>query len=139
MTMAAPTRKTTFARYLRRNQTESEFTFWRLIRGRQFVGLKFRRQHPIGPYIADFYCPRAKLIIELDGSHDQKQIAYDESRTLFLEKQGYRVLRFWDNDLLLNPDGVVQVILEACTAERAPSPQPSPQKGEGDKGWRPLL
>jgi len=112
---------------------------WCILRGRQFVGLKFRRQEPIGPFIADFYCSRAKLIIELDGGHHQKQVEYDESRTRFLERQGYRVLRFWDNDLLLNPAGVIQVILEACTAERAPSPLPSPQKGEGDKGWRPSL
>src|SRR5258708_11003489 len=118
MTLKTPIRKTTFARYLRRQQTVSEFTLWRILRGRQFVGLKFRRQQPIGPFIADFYCPRAKLIIELDGGHHQKQVEYDESRTLYLERQGYRVLRFWGNDLMLNEDGVIQMILEACTAER---------------------
>jgi very-short-patch-repair endonuclease len=130
-------RKTTFARHLRRQQTDAEHSLWRLLRDRRLIQLKFRRQQPIGPYFADFYCSRARLIIELDGSQHQEHIAYDQARTEFLEREGYSVLRFWDNDVLRSPEGVISLIQQSCS--QIPHPQPSPQKGEGDKGRSPNL
>jgi len=77
------------------------------------LGVNFRRQHAIGPYITDFCCIEKKLIIELDGSHHLEQEAYDAERTVYLESQGYQVLRFWNNEVLNDLDGVVHVILES--------------------------
>jgi very-short-patch-repair endonuclease len=93
-------------------------------------GWKFRRQHEIDRYIAGFACSDASLVVELDGSQHGEQLAYDGTRTRKLETMGYRVLRFWDNDVLTNIDGVLEVILEAL-ASPGPSPRPSPRRGEG--------
>ena len=90
------------ARELRRASTDAERAFWRQVRDRGLGGHKFRRQVPIGPYIADLLCLQAGLIIEFDGGHHQEQTAADERRTQWLESEGYRVLRLWDNDVLLN-------------------------------------
>jgi primosomal protein N' (replication factor Y) len=93
-----------------------ERILWRAIRGQQLHGHRFRRQHPIGPYIADFACLDKKCVIELDGGQHQDQAAYDEDRTLFLRKQGWQVIRFWNNDVLDNLEGVVSTVLAALTA-----------------------
>ena len=93
-------------------------------------GWKFRRQHEVDRYIADFACPDAGSIVELDGSQHGEQVIYDETRTRKLENMGSRVLRFWDNDVLTNIEGVLEVIL-AALASPAPTPALSPK---GEKG-----
>jgi very-short-patch-repair endonuclease len=109
--------------------TEAERRLWQAIRGKQIQEHRFRRQYLIGPYIADFACIDRKLVLELDGGQHQEQIEYDKRRTEFLQSQGWRVLRFWNNDVLNNLDGVLASIVEALSA--APPSQPSPLQGEG--------
>jgi very-short-patch-repair endonuclease len=87
------------ARNLRSNQTDTERKLWTYLRASRFKDFKFRRQHPIGPFIADFCCPSRRLVIELDGGQHGDDSGRDRRRTLFLEAQGYRVIRFWDNEL----------------------------------------
>ena len=118
------------ARSLRVTQTDAEQALWFRIRNRRLQGWKFRRQHEIGPYIVDFLCPDAGLIVELDGGQHGDQQIYDEHRTFQLQAMGYRVLRFWNNEVLTNIDDVLEVLLEAL-ASPGPSPQPSPRRGEG--------
>jgi len=100
--------------------TSTEQMLWRALRGRQILNSQFRRQHPVGPYIADFACIDRKLIVELDGGQHQDQIVYDEERTIFLQIQGWQVLRFWNNDVSNNLDGVLASVVDALT-----SPPPS--------------
>ena len=99
-------------------------------------GAKFRRQQPIGPFIADFVCQERRLIIEADGGQHAES-STDDRRTAFLESKGYRVLRFWNNDILQNLDGVAQIIAATLTgphpAQAAPE-SPSPSRGEGYVG-----
>src|SRR5436309_2363151 len=97
---------------LRRNDTDAERKLWMRLRDRQLNGLKFRRQQPIGRYIVDFFCPEQRLVIELDGGHHADQIQADKRRTESLTKAGYRVLRFWDNDVLTNTEAVLQQIAD---------------------------
>jgi very-short-patch-repair endonuclease len=119
---AASTREVTArARQLRRSMTEAERALWRMIRNKQLCEMRFRRQRPMGQYIVDFVCLEAKLILEVDGGQHAEQIAYDSKRTQFLESLGYRVLRFWNNDVLQNMDGVVTVILGALGDGGAPT------------------
>ena len=94
---------------LRREQTPAERKLWSRIRDDQ-LGVNFRRQHAIGNYITDFCSPKAKLIIELDGSQHLHQEAYDEQRTTYLEVRGYKVLRFWNRDVMDHIDEVLHVI-----------------------------
>ncbi|MAF96631.1 MAG: DNA (cytosine-5-)-methyltransferase [Rhodospirillaceae bacterium] len=98
------------ARRMRKNPTEAEHRLWGFLRGKQIGGFRFRRQAPIGPFIADFVCFSAKLVIELDGGHHALQADEDEARSRWLEAQGFRVLRFWNNDVLGNADGVAETI-----------------------------
>ncbi len=100
------------ARALRAAQTEVERRLWQRLRNRQLNGAKFRRQHPIGPYIADFFCLDARLVIELDGSQHGEESAQhvDQRRTEYLENEGYRVLRFWNEEVMDNIDGVLEEI-----------------------------
>ena len=98
------------ARDLRRNQTKAEGKLWAVLRGRGLSGFKFRRQQPVGRYVADFLCEEAKLIVELGSGKHADQVEYDEGRTAVLEAFGYRVLRFWNNDVLEELDGVVETI-----------------------------
>jgi very-short-patch-repair endonuclease len=100
------------ARALRAAQTEVERRLWQRLRNRQRHGAKFRRQHPIGPYIADFFCLDAGLVIELDGSQHGEEPAQrvDQRRTEYLANQGYHVLRFWNEEVLDNIDGVLEEI-----------------------------
>jgi adenine-specific DNA-methyltransferase len=93
-------------------------------------GAKFRRQHPVGPFIVDFCCPEAKLILELDGGQHALQRQGDAKRTAFLETNGYRVLRFWDNEVLANIEGVLERIAEAL---RDPQPGPLPGRERGSR------
>ncbi|MGC8906178.1 MAG: endonuclease domain-containing protein [Desulfomonilaceae bacterium] len=106
-----------FARNLRKEQTDAERLVWSLLRDRRLAGFKFRRQHPIEPYVLDFYCHEARLAVELDGGqHNEPDArARDEQRTSFLEAQGIRVLRFWNNDVLSNTEGVLQAIYDGLT------------------------
>jgi very-short-patch-repair endonuclease len=109
----AMTKTTTLtkARRLRACMTDAEKLLWLQLRDRRFAGYKFRRQLPVGPYFVDFICWRAKLIVELDGGQHADQIAYDQLRTHFLEQQGFTVIRFWNDEVLRNWEGVRQVIL----------------------------
>ena len=100
-------------RSLRRAQTDAERLLWSRLRRRQVGGFKFRRQHQIGLYICDFASPDGKLIIELDGSQHAERVAYDDQRDSFLRSAGYRVLRFWNADVLAGLDNIVETIFEA--------------------------
>jgi very-short-patch-repair endonuclease len=101
-----------FARHLRRNQTDAERRIWRHLRGRRLMGLRFRRQHPIGPYFADFVCLELRLVVELDGGQhaDPCGLERDRVRTAALEERGYEVIRFWDNDVLRDTQAVLTTI-----------------------------
>ena len=113
------------ARRLRRDQTDAESKLWSRLRGRQLSMAKFRCQHVIGKYIADFYCPERKLVVEIDGGQHAEQAEADQRRTKFLLQRGHRVLRFWDNDVLVNTDAVMERIAEALSD---PHPHPLPGK-----------
>jgi very-short-patch-repair endonuclease len=104
---------------LRKEPSRAERALWKLLRDKQ-VGVKFRRQHPIDPFIADFACIEAMLIVEVDGpSHRiEEQVAYDARRTAFLEAQGWRVLRISDDDVLSDPSGVMARIVSALPRPR---------------------
>jgi very-short-patch-repair endonuclease len=102
------------ARELRQDQTPSERKLWARLRDRQLNGLKFRRQHPIGPFITDFYFAARRLMIEIDGGGHLEQEEYDANRTKWLEGQGYRVIRFTNRDVQNNTEAVLDAILEAC-------------------------
>ena len=97
---------------LRKEPTPAESKLWSRIRNDQ-LGVTFRRQHAVGNYIPDFCSPKAKLIIELDGSQHLEQEEYDKERTKYLESLGYKVIRFWNNDVTNNIDGVVLAIMNA--------------------------
>lgn len=100
------------ARELRKNQTKQERILWSILRKNQFYGFKFLRQYPIEPYIVDFICREKKIIIEIDGGqHNQPDdIEYDLERTNFLNSRGYKVIRFWNNDIDNNIDGVYKIL-----------------------------
>jgi len=113
------------ARSLRTNATDAEKCLWRLLRGRQLDGFRFRRQVPIAGYIVDFACPQAKLIVELDGGQHAEQADYDARRTQSLRALGYRVLRYWNDDALRRSHDVAADIHRHLTEAFTP-PQPSP-------------
>ncbi len=123
------------ARELRRNATDAERKLWQTIRRRQVEGFRFRRQVPLGPYIVDFACLSARLIVELDGGQhtEDENIVKDERRTAWLNGQGFRVIRFWNPDVLKNVEGVWETIAAALAETGTPpsSPVPSPLAGEG--------
>src|SRR3954447_22478576 len=104
--------RTRIARRLRRDATDAETILWRALR-QAMPGVRFRRQHPIGPYVVDFACPAAKLAIELDGGQHAGQQEADAERSAGLERRGYRVIRFWNNDVLENCGGVIKTIRRA--------------------------
>ena len=103
--------KTKFARHLRQAMTDAERSLWHHLRNRALMGCKFRRQHPIGPYIVDFVCLEHRLVIELDGG--QHGTPPDQCRTLEIQAIGFRVLRFWTNDALVRQQVVLSMIFEA--------------------------
>jgi very-short-patch-repair endonuclease len=129
-------RPSQYTRRLRRSQTDAERMMWSRLRDRRLCGARFWRQHPIGPFITDFCCPEAKLVVELDGGQHALQKQPDAERTAFLEGQGYRVIRFWDNEALANLEGVLQRIVEALGVKGSrPSPCPLPRGGRVPKAF----
>ena len=125
-----------YARRLRRDQTDAERKLWSRLRDRRLCDVRFRRQHPIGPFIVDFCSIEANLVIELDGGQHALQARSDAARTEFLQRQGYQLLRFWDNETLANIDVVLLRIVEALghplPSVEKPTSKPSPSEGGGD-------
>ena len=117
------------AKTLRREMTEAEKKIWCGLRLRQTGGYRFRRQVPLSPFIADFVCHEAKLIIEIDGGQHDRLSEQEMHRTRFLESQGYRLLRFWNNEVLENPDSVQTVFAQSL--HRVTPTQTLPQPGGG--------
>ncbi len=113
------------ARRLRRDQTDTERRPWTRLRARQLCGAKFRRQHPIGPYIADFCCVERGLVVELDGGQHAFNVEADSKRSEFLGDYGYQVLRFWDNEVMEDIEAVVQHIADVLND---PHPYPLPDR-----------
>jgi len=118
------------ARSLRTNSTDAEKHLWYFLRAHRFMGLKFKRQKPISSYIVDFVCLRPKLIIELDGGQHAEQVQYDRQRDSWLQGQGFRVLRFWNNQVLSETQAVLETIRREVLAL---SPGPSPASGRGGR------
>ena len=106
------------ARRMRREDTDAEARLWNALRDRRLGGWRWKRQVPRGHYIVDFYCFDAGLVVEVDGGQHADQIAYDARRTTWLVTQGYRVIRFWNSEVLSNSDGVCLAILAACGGEQ---------------------
>jgi very-short-patch-repair endonuclease len=104
------------SRDLRQDMTIPERLLWGKLRDRRLAGVKFRRQHPVGPYVADYYCPAARLVIKLDGRSHIGQEAPDRERQDYLEGQGMRVIRFSNDKVIYNLAGVLKAIAEACEA-----------------------
>lgn len=125
-------RPTAEARALRNNPTPHETLLWRYLQDKRLAGLKFSRQMPIAGYKVDFVCRSHKLVVELNGSQHASAADYDAARTRKLERAGYRVIRFWNNDLTGNMAGVLETIVGAALhAGREPTPCPLPQaRGE---------
>jgi len=111
------------ARRLRRESTDAERRLWSYLRNRQLGGFKFRQQVTIGRYIADFACVECRILIEADGGQHGDEA--DNERTAFLERLGWRVIRFWNNDVLENTEGVLQVILAGCDERQKEKPSPA--------------
>ena len=120
-----------FARELRTQSTDAERKLWTLLRDKQLEGFRFRRQHPIAGYIVDFVCTRAGLVVELDGGQhtEADAVAYDAQRTENLGKLNLRVLRFQDDEVLRNPDAVIETIYRELT-QKNPHPNPLPDYRE---------
>ncbi len=121
------------AKSLRKTSTDAELRLWSRLRAAQ-LGVKFRRQHPVAGYYADFCCVEHALIIELDGGHHADQHAYDEQRTRDLRAAGFRVVRFWNDDALLRIEAVLEAIMQALGEERPPHPSPLPRRRRGRGG-----
>ena len=112
--------------------TDAETKIWQRLRAHRFQGLSFRRQFPVGPYVVDFVCLEARLIIEIDGGqHASAEAAYDAKRDAWLRDEGFLILRFWNNDVLRNLRGVLESVAEAVQAPSPPS-LTLPRKGGGD-------
>lgn len=121
--------KRNLARRLRREMTLAERRLWLIVRGRQVDGHRFRRQCPIGPYVVDFACLEAGLVLEADGGQHMDSFR-DALRDGYLRSLGFRVLRFWSNEILTNPEGVREMIVRRL-AEARPHPSLPPHAGEG--------
>ncbi len=121
-----------YAREMRSKMTDAESLLWMLLRNRRIADAKFRRQHPVGRYILDFYCDEKKLGVELDGGQHGEAVAYDEKRGAWLQLQGIKVLRFWNNQMLAETEAVMEAIYQALTdSESKATIAPPPQAGEG--------
>jgi len=124
------------ARQLRKTMTEAEQRLWRCLRARQIEGFRFRRQVPIHGYIVDFLCPQAKLVVEVDGGQHAVQSGYDAQRTAVLEGYGYRVLRYWNHDVLQHPEAVAADLhryLTRAFAHPRPSLPPAAEEKESSE------
>ncbi|MEW6681603.1 MAG: endonuclease domain-containing protein [Nitrospirota bacterium] len=119
------------ARQLRSSLTPAEQALWRQLRLRQVDGFKFRRQQPLGPYVVDFACLEARLIVEVDGGHHLSAREYDAERSEWLQSQNFRVLRFWNHEVLTETEGVIGVIEHALNT--SPHLSPPPQGGRKRK------
>jgi very-short-patch-repair endonuclease len=124
-----PTTTREHALHLRQASTDAESKLWLHLRAGRLDGLKFRRQHPIPPYVVDFYCDAARIVVELDGSQHTADV--DAPRTEFLERMGLSVIRYWDNDVLTRTEAVLEAIPHAARS-RTLTPTPLPA-GEGLK------
>ena len=118
------------ARSLRKNATDAEKRLWSCLRRRQVAGTRFRRQVSIGPYVVDFVSHEAKLVIEVDGGQHDRASPKERVRTRRIQQDGFRVIRFWNSEVLGNIEGVVMSIEAELAAD--PPPQPSPTRGEGE-------
>ncbi len=123
-------RPTLRSRELRNHATDAERTLWAQLSARKVAGIRFNRQFPVGPFICNFVSRSAKLVIEVDGGQHANEAAKDASRTAFLEAQGYRVIRFWNHDVLGHIDGVVGEIARVLATCPPPTP---PASGRGEK------
>ena len=117
------------ARTLRKHMTDAERVLWKQLRLRQIEGQKFRRQHPIGPYIVDFVCLEKRFIIEVDGGHHASQMDEDAKRTAWLQTQGFHLLRLWNHDVLTETEAVMAQINEVLIC-LPPHLNPPPRRGE---------
>jgi len=125
------------ARAMRKALTPVELKLWGALRGDQVVGLRFRRQHRVGSFIGDFFCHSAKLVVEVDGDSHDERAEYDNKRTYWISQRGLRVLRFTNEEVLRNLDGVLEAIATLCSNASNPSPLPSPRRtGERESGGR---
>jgi len=115
------------AKAMRTSQTEAEHRLWQLLRAKRFDGFKIKRQLPIDDYVVDFVCLSARLIVEADGGQHAES-RHDERRDAYLRAQGFRILRFWNNEIFTNEGGVMERILNALSS---PLPNPSPAEGRG--------
>ena len=120
------------ARALRSQQTDAEQCLWYCLRAGRFMGIKFKRQKPIGNYIVDFVAPSHKLIIELDGGQHAEQQEYDRGRDTWLRNQGYTVVRFWNHQVLTETQAVLESVRQKIQTLSALSPDPSPASGRGE-------
>jgi very-short-patch-repair endonuclease len=123
--------ETHLQRLLRNAPTDAEQKLWQRLKNRQLEGCKFRRQHPYENYVLDFVCLERKLVVELDGGQHIDAVAYDEKRTLLLERAGFCVLRFWNNEVFAELDGVLEVIYRELLVRATPSAPNPPLEGEG--------
>ena len=116
------------ARELRRELTPAERILWPRLRGRRFLGFKFRRQHPFGRYVLDFFCHESSIVVELDGLTHVGREAQDKRRQRWIESRGLKVLRFWDSDVYTNLNGVLEVIWHECDSRKAKVKRPPPKR-----------
>ena len=116
------------ARAMRSDPTEAEHRMWQLLRAHRFAGFKFKRQEPVDFYIVDFICFAERLIIELDGGQ-HAGCAKDERRDAYLQAQGFRIIRIWNNDLFMNEEGVAELIRSALDRPLSPTPLPRGERG----------
>ena len=122
-----------YAKRLRRNSTQAEVLLWSRLKARQIEGMKFRRQQQIENFIIDFVCFEKRIVIELDGGQHAKNKDKDNERDRLLTENGFTVLRFWDNEVFENIEGVLEAIRQKCIQKFTPSPRPSRQ-GRGLRG-----
>ncbi|UHD14645.1 endonuclease domain-containing protein [Thiocapsa bogorovii] len=120
-----------FAKTLRQTMTDAEQLLWRHLRAHRLNGQKFRRQQPLGPYIVDFVHFGARLIVEADGGQHNGSDR-DAARDAWLRERGFRIMRFWNNDILQNPEAVLSSILEALEQPAPPLPRPLSREGRGE-------
>jgi very-short-patch-repair endonuclease len=121
------------AKQLRIRQTEAEQRLWHHLRGGRFLGHKFKRQKPVGPYIADFVCLSEMLLVEVDGGQHNAEQAADSTRDRWFISRGFTVLRFWNHEVLQQTEAVLEKIRLTIEQQQPLSPAPLPHAGEGDE------